>query len=120
VRALPEIVLALLLLALLGLAAWLTGQCLPLMLPIGLGLSAAAPLVFLIGAHRLHAQRRHPVLVSVFAGFGCVMCMVGVQRFGEQHQWIAALALLALASWMVYQRWFWRRPGPPQDQARNS
>jgi hypothetical protein len=36
-----------------------------------------------------------------------------VHRFGDQHQWILALALAALAGWMVYQRWFWRRPGPP-------
>lgn len=113
-RALPEIVLSALLLTLLGLAAWLVNRAVPMMLPAGLGLSAAAPLVFLIVSRRHQGPRRHPVLVSVIAGFGCVVSMVGVQRFGEQYQWIAALALLALAAWMVYQRFFWRGQPTPK------
>lgn len=111
-NALPEVILAIVLLALLGLAAWLLGQGLPMLLPAGLGLSAAAPLAFLLWTRNHPGPRNHPVMVSVFAGFGCVMSMVGVQRFGEQHQWIAGLSLLALATWMVYQRWFWRRRPP--------
>jgi hypothetical protein len=113
-RSLPEIGLATLLLALLGLAAWLATQGLPPMLPAGLGLSAGAPLAFLLWTRKHRGPRNHPVLVSVFSGFGCVMSMVGVQRFGEQHQWIAALALLALVAWMIYQRWFWRRQPSPE------
>lgn len=112
--AAAKVILAAMLLALLGLAAWLFSRGLPWMLPAGLGLSAAAPLVFLAWSQWHQGPRRHPVLVSVFAGFGCVMSMVGVQRFGEQHQWIAAFALLALVAWMVYQRWFWRRRKLPE------
>lgn len=99
--------------ALIGLALWQFQLGRPWLLGLGLGLSAAAPLGFLLLATRLPHPRRHPVMVSVLTGFGCVMTMIGVQRFGEQHQWVAALALLMLAAWMAWQRWIWRRPDPP-------
>ncbi|MFU8830770.1 MAG: hypothetical protein ACNA7J_01325 [Wenzhouxiangella sp.] len=102
------------LVAMLVMAIWLLMEGRPALLGLGLGLSAAAPLIFLLH-HKMRPSedRYHPVLVSVLSGFGCVMTMVGVHRFGDQHQWILALALVALAGWMVYQRWFWRRPETP-------
>lgn len=103
------LLLALYLVGLLGVAFWLALEGRPGLFYGGLALSAAAPLGFLAWSKRIKGPRRHPVMISVFSGFGCVMTMVGVQRFGEQHQWIALLALGALAGWMIYQRWLWRR-----------
>ncbi len=102
------------LVAMLIMAIWLLVDGRPALLGFGLGLSAAAPLVFLLHQKvRPSPDRYHPVLVSVLSGFGCVMAMVGVHRFGDQHQWILGLALAALAGWMIYQRWFWRRLEKP-------
>lgn len=80
------------------------------MFGLGLGLAASAPLVYLVH-QRLQPEkvRHHPLLVSVGSGLGCVIVMVGIQRFGEHHQWILVPSLAALAAWMVYQRWFLRR-----------
>ncbi len=81
-----------------------------MLLGLGLGLTAAAPLAYLL-YHLLRPETvtHHPVLISVVSGLGCVMVMVGIQRFGDQHQWILWLGLAALAAWMAYQRYILRR-----------
>ncbi|QOC21599.1 hypothetical protein IC757_11165 [Wenzhouxiangella sp. AB-CW3] len=111
VRTLPFIVV---LLALLITGTWLLTTPTPPMIGGGLMLAAAAPFVFMISSLNAPADaaRRHPVMISVLCGFGAVVTMFGVHRFGDQHQWVLWLALLALCLWMVWQRYVWRRPPP--------
>lgn len=86
----------------------------PTLVSSGLALAAAAPFVFMVTtlSTDIKRQRRHPVMTSVLCGFGCVMTMFGVHRFGDQHQWVLWLALIALCLWMIWQRYVWRRPPP--------
>ncbi len=106
----PTPVLTLACLAGLGLAGWLFAQSQPWLFSAGLALAAAAPLGFLLmGGHNQEVQG-HPVLVSVLLGLGCVFTLVGVQRFGDTFRWVTGLALLLLAGWMLYQRYYLRQP----------
>jgi len=105
-----ELTLLVFLLAALGLAGYLLTGSRPSMFGLGLGMAAAAPLLYLV--HQwLQPEKvlHHPVLVSVSSGLGCVIVMVGIQRFGEHHQWILVPSLAVLVIWMVYQRWVLRR-----------
>ncbi len=106
----PQAALLVFLLACLVLAGWLLAGPRPPMLGLGLALAAASPLLFLLVQRARPSQvRHHPILVSGGSGLGCVMVMVGIQRFGEQHQWILLPCLGALIAWMAYQRWILRR-----------
>ncbi|MCH8476541.1 MAG: hypothetical protein LAT56_01170 [Wenzhouxiangella sp.] len=108
-----NVALAILLIAISGLAIWLITADYPLMRGLGLLLAAAGPLAFLAGQALRPQQpgKQHPVMVSVGCGLGCVMIMVAIQRFGEQHQWVLVPALAALCGWMGYQRWCLRKVG---------
>jgi len=108
-RSLPFIIAQL---ALLIAGTWLLTTPVPLQISSGLALAAAAPFVFMVTtlSGNIEHQRRHPVMTSVLCGFGCVMAMFGVHRFGDQHQWVLWLSLVALCLWMVWQRYIWRRP----------
>lgn len=98
----------------IGAAQWHGGRV-PALPAFGLMLTAISPLIFLAWASRVQVRRkRHPVLVSVAMGLGCVCIMIGIQRFGDQHQSLLILALLALVGWMGYQRWIWRASSPHQ------
>jgi len=83
----------------------------PRMALIGAGLAAMAPLIFVAGLRRwalVSATDPHPVMVSVISGFGVVLAMIAVNRYGEQfetHVWAAGLAL---AMWLIWVRWSWR------------
>ncbi len=103
-------------LALLITGVYLLTTPTPLLISSGLAVAAAAPFVFMVGriSTPQEGMRQHPVLTSVICGFGCVMTMFGVHRFGDQHQWVLWLALLALCLWMAWQRYVWRRPPPSQ------
>lgn len=93
-----------------GAGQWYGGGT-PALPAFGLMLTAVSPLIFLawVSQTRTQAQRKqHPVLVSAAMGLGCACIMIGIQRFGDQHQWLLILALLALVGWMGYQRWIWR------------
>lgn len=91
-----------------GLAA-LAGPA-PLLTGLGLTIAAAAPASFILwtALTRHTGPRHHPVLVSIIAGFGCVITLVGVYRFGDRHQWLLVLSLAALCLWMLWQRYIWR------------
>lgn len=92
----------------IGAGQWY-GAVTPALPAFGLMLSAVSPLIFLAWASRVPVgHKQHPVLVSAAMGLGCACIMIGIQRFGEQHQWLLVLALLALVGWMGYQRWVWR------------
>lgn len=106
----PSVALVLLSAVLLVTAIALALGTTPAMLWLGLGLSALpAPGFLMLQRHTPPARKQeHPVLVSVLIGFGCVITMIGIQRFGEDHRWIAILSLLALVAWMLYQRFYWR------------
>lgn len=81
----------------------------PALHAFGLMLTAISPLIFLAWASRSQVtHKHHPVLVSTLMGLGAVCIMIGIQRFGQQHQWLLKLALVALVGWMAYQRWIWR------------
>ena len=112
-RTLPFIALQL---VLLMTGIYLLTTPMPPLVAGGLAVAAAAPFVFMVGRVSAPQQgmRQHPVLTSVICGFGCVMTMFGVHRFGDQHQWVLWLALLALCLWMAWQRYVWRRPTPSQ------
>lgn len=102
---------AILLLGLVCFGAYeLTGPV-PWMGPAGLLLAAGAPLGFLIWlfAVRPDHTEPHPVLISVLAGFGAVMAMVTVHRFGDDHQIYLAGALASLVGWLVFVRWHLRK-----------
>ena len=104
-----EIALALGLTGLAGLGLALLAGDRPMLLGAGLTLAAATPLGFLLATRiRRPAEQHHPVMISVGCGFGCVLVMFGVHRFGDQHQWILGLALSALIAWMLYQRYLWQ------------
>ena len=92
----------------IGAAQWYGGAA-PALPAFGLMLTAISPLLFLAWASRRPVgSQQHPVLVSASMGLGCVCIMIGIQRFGEQHQWLLILALMALVGWMGYQRYIWR------------
>ena len=97
--------------ALGGIAAFAGAQLLtgntPAMMAGGLFLCAAAPLGFILRSPNTKS-RQHPVVISALCGFGCVMVMVGIQRYGNHHQPMLVAALLALIVWMVYQKKIWR------------
>ncbi len=99
-------------LGLLITGVWLLTTTLPPLVSGGLVVAAAAPFVFMVGriSGPQDEKRQHPVFTSVICGFGCVMTMFGVHRFGDQHQWVLWLALIALCLWMAWQRYIWRRP----------
>lgn len=93
-------------------AQWYRGST-PILPVLGLMLTALSPLVFLAWSSRARVRhKQHPVLVSASMGLGCVCIMIGIQRFGQQHQWLLILGLLALVGWMAYQRWIWRAQKP--------
>lgn len=93
-------------------AVKLAGSSTPALVASGLGLCAAAPLIFLLRPTK-PTPRQHPVLISSLCGLGCVMIMVGVQRYGEEHQPLLIIALMVLIGWLVYQRKIWRSGDPP-------
>lgn len=82
---------------------WLAG--------LGLLLACLAPLGFIVQDYcrrtsgRYSRLERHPVVISVLCGFGAVMAMVAVQRFGDQYQTFVGGSAIALAGWLVYVRW---------------
>lgn len=82
----------------------------------GVIVTAIAPLVFFLRL-RIAASppRTHPVLTSAAIGLGCVMIMIGIQRFGEQHAWLLQLGLASLIGWVIYQRWVWRGGNEPEQ-----
>jgi hypothetical protein len=82
-------------------------QSTPALIAAGLALCAASPLIFLLRPPQ-PVVKQHPVLVSSLCGLGCAMIMVGVQRYGEQHQPVLIIALLVLVGWMGYQQKVWR------------
>lgn len=107
IRSLPGAILV----ATLLLAGWLIIGTRPPLLGLGLALSAGAPLAYMVRHWNNRGNvREHPVAISALAGLGCVMIMVAVQRFGDQHQWILLPALANLAAWMAWQRWVLRKP----------
>jgi hypothetical protein len=85
-----------------GLAAW--GQA-AWPHPAGLAVAAGAPLLFILqhGARR-QTLHHHPVTVSCLSGLGCVIVMIGQQRFGPEPGWTLPAALGALAIWVLWQR----------------
>ncbi len=92
----------------IGAGQWFGGVG-PALPALGLMLTAISPLLFLAWTRAMSVRhKQHPVLVSAAMGLGCVCIMIGIQRFGDQHQWLLILALIALVGWMGYQRWIWR------------
>ncbi len=79
----------------------------PVMISGGLLLCALAPMAFVLFTPRT-GDNQHPVLVSALIALGCVMIMVGIQRFGEAHEPMLVLAVAVLATWMLFQRKVWR------------
>ena len=84
-------------------AGWPVGRG-PALASAGLLLATSAPLVFFIGLHWFKQKRtvHHPVWVSVLSGFGAVMIMVAIYRYGDQHPFWMLSALATLAGWMLY------------------
>ena len=77
----------------------------------GAVLAATAPLVFVAGLRRwalVSPRDPHPVMVSVVSGFGIVLSMVAVNRYGDQYESHVLAAGLALAMWLIWVRWSWR------------
>ncbi len=85
-------------------------QSAPLLAGMGLLLSCLAPLGFMIVDRYQQPSRRegHPVMISMLCGFGAVMTMVAVERFGDHYQAFVMGSAIALAGWLIYVRWFWR------------
>lgn len=110
-RLYPPVFVLMLLLALAIGASQLANPAVPALPAVGLILTAVAPLLFLLRIRIAPpAERTHPVIVSASMALGCAIIMIGIQRFGDEHQWLLVLALLALAGWMLYQRKIWRAP----------
>lgn len=107
----PVIGYAVLLLGLLGFGLYELARPVPWMGPGGLVLAAGAPLGFLIWFHAARPDHTepHPVMISVLAGFGAVMAMVTVHRFGDDHQIYLAGALVCVAGWLGFVRWHLRK-----------
>ena len=64
-----------------------------------LPLLGAAPWLFPAGM----ALAEHPLSVSILSGLGCVLTMIGLQRYGSEYQWTAFCSLAALVTWMLWQ-----------------
>lgn len=98
-------------LAVLGWAALSLREGAPGMAAGGAALAALAPLIFVAGVRRwalVSPRDPHPVMVSVVSGFGIVLGMVAVNRYGEQFESHVLAAGLALAMWLIWVRWVWR------------
>lgn len=96
------------------LVPWLDGAPWPFVL--GPALAAGAPLAGILH-HTLTGTRprHHPVAVSVVSGSGCVITMVGIQRFGPAYEWLLPCAGAALAAWLLWQRQARRSAGSEPD-----
>lgn len=83
---------------------------LPGLIVAGLALTGAAPAGFLLWRWRAAPEETGPqaLLVSALTGFGCVLMMVQVYRFGDEFRWALGLGLAALAGWLIYTRWILR------------
>lgn len=89
--------------------AWWQGAAWPFIM--GPALATGAPLLFI--AENLRSSGRlahHPIVISVFSGLGCVIVMVGGQRFGAEPEWTLYTAAASLVVWMLWQRSERRRP----------
>jgi hypothetical protein len=98
-------------LAVLGWAGLSLQAGAPGMSVAGAALAALAPLAFVCGLRRwalVSPRDPHPVMVSVVSGFGIVLGMVAVNRYGEQYESHVLAAGLALALWLIWVRWSWR------------
>jgi len=87
------------------------GRAAPVMAVIGVVLAAVPPVLFVAGVRRwalVSPRDPHPVMVSVASGFGVVLTMVAVNRYGEQFETHVIAAALALALWLIWVRWVWR------------
>lgn len=97
----PLLLIVLALLTALTLLLWRQGA--PWLFVAGMGLAAGAPLLRLsLGSRQI---RRHPLMISVISGMGCVMIMIGSQRFGHEFEWALYPAASALLLWFLWQRW---------------
>lgn len=80
---------------------------------IGAAVAAGAPLAFLlISGPRPVELDRHPLSISIVSGLGCVLVMAAETRFGPAHGQPLLVAVLALATWLLWQRG--QRQGPRQ------
>lgn len=80
----------------------------PLLSWLGLGLSALAPLAFLIRTFVFKALRtsRHPLEYSIVSGLGLVLTMAMSHRYGPAAGAVHIWAGLNLIGWAVYLRWY--------------
>lgn len=85
------------------LIAWWQDAAWPFVL--GTALATAPPLLFL-AAHRRSGARldHHPIVISILSGLGCVIVMLGEQRFGPDLEWPIFTATASLVVWMLWQR----------------
>jgi len=98
-------------LAVLGWTALGMQQGSPGMASGGAAMAVFAPLLFVAGVRRwalVSPRDRHPVMVSVVSGFGIVLSMVAVNRYGDQFETHVLAAGLALGTWLIWVRWSWR------------
>ncbi|NBD95976.1 MAG: hypothetical protein GVY11_05820 [Gammaproteobacteria bacterium] len=96
------------------LVPWLDGA--PWRFVLGPALAAGAPLAGIVH-HSLTGSRphHHPLAISVLSGLGCVITMVGIQRFGPAHDWLLPCAGAALAAWLLWQSRARRTAGSGPD-----
>lgn len=72
---------------------------------VGAAVAAGTPLAFLLVFRRRPARLdRHPLVVPIVSGLGCVLVMVAETRFGSAQGRPLIVALLALGIWMLWQR----------------
>ncbi len=97
--------------AVAALAALLAGAFLPAWqgghwtATVGAVVAAGAPLAFLlVSALRPVELDRHPLSVSILSGLGCVLVMIAETRFGPAWGQPLLVAVLALTTWLLWQR----------------
>jgi hypothetical protein len=82
----------------------------PLLSWLGLGLSAFAPLAYLVRVFVLKSPRtpRHPLEYSIVSGLGLALTMAMSFRYQQASGAIHIWAGVSLLGWLVYLRWYSR------------
>ncbi|HSH28179.1 MAG TPA: hypothetical protein VK972_10515 [Wenzhouxiangella sp.] len=95
------------------LPAWQGGHW---MATVGAVIAAGTPLAFLLVSRPRPVELdRHPLSISIVSGLGCVLVMIAETRFGPARGQPLLVAVLALATWLLWRRRQRRGPRHRQD-----
>ncbi|HET6565854.1 MAG TPA: hypothetical protein VFG52_10615 [Xanthomonadales bacterium] len=85
---------------------------------LGLLLAAASPLSFLLlkPLSRNQTEPLQAIGFSATSGLGLAITMVASWKHGDAAGSAHIWAAISLVSWLIYLKWFARKPVPDQDE----